>query len=254
MGFLDSLIDVGSSAWSWFKGDSISSNLAKTATMALIVNQIGKALSSSDSSSTDTAGTQTQVNPSITNSIPVVYGSTYIQGSITDAALTNNNQTMWYCITLCEKTGTLMSSGADSVISFDTIYWNDLEIVFKSDGYTVDKIIDVYGNTSTDISGLVKIYPFNNGSLNPCKVGMNSNKNGSPANSLFPGWSSYHTMSNLVFALVSITYDADKQITGLGDLKFKLTNTLTMPGDVLYDYLMNPIYGAGLDQSELNYA
>lgn len=254
MSFLDSLVDIGSSAFSWFKGNSIASNIAKTAAIGFALNQLSKSIQSDSTANQNPDGTKISVNPSSSNNIPVVYGDTFIQGSLIDAVMTNNNQTMWYCYAICEKTGTIMSSNVDSTITFQNIYWDDLEIVMQSNGYTVSKLIDIYGNENTDINGLVDIYLYNNGSMSPCKLGNNGNYNTNNAFNIFPNWSIDHKMSNLVFAIVKINYNAEKNITGIGDLKFKINNTLTKPGDVLYDYMMNPIYGAGLTLSELNYA
>lgn len=254
MGFLDSLIDIGSSAWSWFKGDSFTSNIAKTAVMGFAMNQLSKSMQSDSTSQQNKAGNVVNVNPSISNSIPVIYGSTYCEGIITDAMMTTDNKTMWFCYVIGEKTGPLLSTGIDSIISIDNIYWDDLEIVMQQNGHTVSKLIDMYGNQSTDINGLVDIYLFNNGSLSPCKLGMNTNYSTNPAYYIFPDWTVNHLMSNLVFALVKITYNAEKNITGIGNIKFKVSNTLTQPGDVLYDYMKNDIYGIGLENSEINYA
>lgn len=252
MGFLDSLIDIGSSAWGWLKGNSMASGIAKTAAIGFALNQLSKSMQSD--ATKNTQGTTISVNPSTTNSIPVIYGNTITQGMLIDAAMTNNNQTMWYCYAICEKTGILMSTGQDSVISISNVYWDDLEVVMQSNGHTVAKLVDTYGNQSTDINGLVDIYLYNNGSESACKLGLNSNYYSNPAYTLFPNWTTNHKMSNLIFAIVKITYNAEKNITSIGDLKFKVSNTLTKPGDVLYDYMKNSMYGAGLTDSELNYA
>ena len=53
-------------------------------------------------------------------------------------------------------------------------------------------------------------------------------------------------MNNLVFALFKVTYNKEQRVTSLGDIQFKLSNTLTQPGDVLYDYMTNTRYGAGI--------
>jgi hypothetical protein len=58
-------------------------------------------------------------------------------------------------------------------------------------------------------------------------------------------------MSGLVFALVSVTYNKERNVTSLGDIQFRLSNTLTKPGDVLNDYMRNTRYGAGLTDAEI---
>ena len=58
-------------------------------------------------------------------------------------------------------------------------------------------------------------------------------------------------MSELVFCIVKIKYNKEKDITSLGEMEFKLNNTLTLPGDVIYDYMTNERYGAGIDSAEI---
>jgi hypothetical protein len=65
-------------------------------------------------------------------------------------------------------------------------------------------------------------------------------------------WTANHTMNNLVFVIVRIEYNKDKGITGLGNLLFKVNNTITLPGDCLYDYMTNTRYGAGISPAEIN--
>ena len=59
-------------------------------------------------------------------------------------------------------------------------------------------------------------------------------------------------MNNLAFVLVSIVYNAEKNLTGLGNMQFKVTNTMKQPGDVLFDYMTNARYGAGIPEAEIN--
>ena len=48
-------------------------------------------------------GIRLQAAPDTTNTIPVLYGSAYLGGKITDAQLVDANKTMWYCLTLAEN-------------------------------------------------------------------------------------------------------------------------------------------------------
>jgi len=59
-------------------------------------------------------------------------------------------------------------------------------------------------------------------------------------------------MNDLVFAIVSINYSKEKNLTDFGDWIFVLENNMTDAGDVLYDYMTNTRYGAGIDISEVN--
>lgn len=254
MSWFDDIVDFGSSAFDWATGSSNSAALARAAGLAFLLNE----LTSSTNPANDTKGvdptktkwSREQIDPNTDNYIPVVYGKAFVGGLVTDAVLADDNQTMWYCITICEKTGKLMSTGADSVISFKKMFWNDNEIVFQSDGITAAKMVDQDGNESTNLNGLVKVYVFNNGSTGTTHF-EGYNGNGTPAYGLFPNWTPSHTMNELVFAIVKVTYSAEKNVTGLGSVKFQLSNTLKQPGDVMYDYMLNTRYGAGINSEEI---
>lgn len=257
MSWLEDLASIGSTIFSSPTARNIAGSLAKTAGLALILNQVNKSVNK-ENSVPDPATTsqpdrfvREQLSPDTNHSIPVVYGTAFIKGIITDAVLTDNNGVMWYCITICEKTGTLLSTGADSVISFNKIYLSGSEITFQSDGITVASITDADGVTDTGVNGLIKIYCFNNGSNSPKLPDGYSNPNMLFARDLMPNWTVNHAMSGLVFALVRVEYNKEKNVTSLGEIEFKLTNTLTLPGDVMYDYMRNTRYGAGIPETEI---
>jgi len=255
--FIDDIVGFGKTAITAIQSNSIASGLAKTAALGLLMYQITKNTNKSPNQSPaaqlnqkDTFARE-QLSPDSNHAIPVVYGDAYVSGKITDAHLADDNLTMWYCVTICEKTGTLMSTSADSVITFKKIYLNECEVAFQSDGITVASITDADGVTVTNINGLVQIYCFNNGSNNPVVPEGYTNGSLLFARDVFPTWSANHTMNNLVFAIVKVTYNREKNVVSLGDMKFKLNNTLTLPGDVLYDYMTNTRYGAGIDPAEI---
>jgi hypothetical protein len=58
-------------------------------------------------------------------------------------------------------------------------------------------------------------------------------------------------MSDLVFCIIKLTYNKEKDITGLGNIEFKMTNSMTLPGDVMQDYMTNTRYGAGISNTEI---
>lgn len=244
MSFLDDIVG-------FLGSNSIGSSLAKTALSAFVLNRVQSSITKENEAKTQTkeVGVREQVDPDTEHKIPVVYGQAYVQGVVTDAALTNSDQTMWYCITLSEKTGTILSTSADSVISFKEVWWNGNKCEFGTDGITVKGAYNTEG-VYVDFGSSIKIYPFNNGSTSPTtfkSVGNTAN-----AYSLFPNWTTNHTMSGLVFALVKVDYNREKNVTGLGTLQFKLQNTMKKPGDVLYDYMTNTRYGAGIPPAEIN--
>jgi hypothetical protein len=58
-------------------------------------------------------------------------------------------------------------------------------------------------------------------------------------------------MNELIFSVVRVEYSREKNVTGIGDLKFHIQNSMFLPGDVLYDYMTNTRYGAGIAQAEI---
>lgn len=257
MSFLDSITDVGSSAWTSLTGPGVAGGVARAGILAVMLrevqNSINKDNQQSDEVKSDIPnfGVREQVDPNTENAIPVVYGEAFVGGRIIDAVLTNDNQTMWYCLALCETTGIKLSDNQQSQITFEQIYWNQNRIILQNDGITAASFEDEDGNSSDSINGLIKFYLYNNGSNSPTKLGGYANGALSTAYSYFPNWTGNHTLDNTVFCLVRVDYSAEKQVTGLGRMEFKIKNTMTQPGDCLYDYMTNTRYGAGIQAEEI---
>lgn len=249
MSFIDSLGSIAKKVGGFLGGDSLGASLAKSALIGFALNKMQKNINASNEQQDQ--GTRVQVNPDTSFSIPVIYGQAYTEGTVTDAHLSTDNKTMWFCITLSEKTGTLID-GSDSVINFNEVYWNGLRLDFQTDGVTVDLAYDDEGTSTDKFSGLIQVYPFNNGSANPTGFTTESASNSTSANSLFPGWDSNKEMSDLVFCIIKMTYNSKQKVTNLGNFRFKLTNTMSAPGDVLNDYMQNTRYGAGISAAEIN--
>lgn len=265
MSFLDDIVDVGSSAWDWASGSSMSAGIARAAALGYMLKEVQASInkdnekgnnSSGGSSLAQDYGVREQIDPNTDNTIPVVYGTAFVTGSVIDAVLTDDNLTMWYCIAICEKTGPLLSTlnngmVNDSVISFEAMYWNNTEVSFRSDGITAKSLTDADGNTSSDIDGLVQVALYNNGSDSMCGFTGYTSMIANPAYQIFPNWTTSHTMDNLVFAIIRVNYDKAKNITGLGNIQFKMKNTMSQPGDVIFDYLTNSRYGAGINAEDI---
>jgi len=215
----------------------------------------------SNSSAVDN-GVRLQLAPDTTNPIPLVYGSAYLGGKITDAQLVDANKTMWYCLTVAEvpNYGTRLSDSAAITTSFDEVYWNNQRVYFKADGITVDYLVNQDGVVDTSPRDLVKIYLYSNGSYTPTLPSdLGDYLTTLPsvpgdARTLMPEWTNDHRMANLTFALVKISYNRDKNITGLGTLQFKVSNNLYKPGDAIYSYLRNTLSGAGFGSTQIDTA
>ena len=189
------------------------------------------------------------------NAVPLVYGTGFTKGVLVDAQITNNNCTMWWAVALAEVTGELLD-GTESEIQILEVYRNGNRLTVFDDGVTV--AAEWEGNypsvtANTDISGLMQLYFYNNGSDSPTFIrpqGISATH--SAAYNYMPGWTVDHKMSEMAFVLIRLDYSAVNDITELGDIEFKIRNTMTDPGDVLVDYATNTRYGAGIPKQEMD--
>ena len=196
-------------------------------------------------------GIRIQATADTNTSVPVVYGEAFTQGKLTDVEMTTDGTTMWYCLTLSEFTGSAID-GTPSTIDFENIYWNNGRVTFASDGFTIEKTTDSNGTDDRTIEGLVEIHCYSNGSSNPVGITGQAAPANTPAYSRMPSWTSTDAMSELVFILVKVLYNPARNLKGLPPITAQLKNSLTLPGDVLYDYMTNTRYGAGIPAGEVN--
>jgi len=241
--------------------------LVRTAVTALVSYALNRSISKNQSATGFDAGSRQMLSPATNHKIPVVYGSAYLGGAITDAKLVNDNKTMWVCLTISEKTGNLFETGAAPTYTFNECYRNADQAIFKADGITVNNTRDADGNTDESMNGLVKIYMYagSGASTNQiAPVAASCVGNAAPTLSavnawdVFPGWTApsgptpNSNMSDLVFALVRVDYNRDKNVTSIGDYQFNIINSLSKSGDVLFDYATNTRYGAGVRLREID--
>jgi hypothetical protein len=259
MSFLDGLLDVGKSVVGFFSGGSIASSLAKTALMGYALNRLNKNTNkSNDPSSQPNIDNGVRLNypePNTAAKIPVLYGTAYFGGNMFDIQMATDGKTMWYALALCEKTGTTIS-GTASTYTFKDFYWNNQRVQFKTDGITVDYTRDTAGNIDRSLSGLVKVYHYAGGST-AGQVPESYSGSVPAAYSLFPNWTSgTHTLNNLVFAIVAVTYNRDKGVTGIPSggkaVQWQVQNSMKFPGDVLYDYMKSTTYGAAIPTADID--
>ena len=254
MSFLDGIKNFGDKAKGFLKGNR--STLITTAALAYLVYRLNRNVNKGndiDETPNIDEGVRLQIPPAADNKIPVLYGTAFFGGIITDAQQTNNNQTMTFCLTLSETTGHKLSDSSGSAYTFKDVYLNDQRLVFKADGFTVDYTVDRGGNFDTSLSGLVKVYCYAGGSDTPSIPDGYSNASYPNAYSVMPNWgSSTHQMQNLLFAVVEINYNREKGLTQLGTWNFEIENDMNKPGDVLFDYITNTTYGAGIHEDDIN--
>jgi len=254
MSFIDDLGDLASSAVDYVKGSNIASGLAKTALLGIALNQMSKSVNKTNDA-VKQAPTKNenreQLIPSTKNKIPLVYGTAYVKGIITDAVLASDQKTMFYCIALCEKTGTLISDDSSSSFTIEGIWRNNCKLDFQADGITVSAAADDNGNIDSTVNGLIKVYPFNGDSTHPIFMSGFYSGNSSNAYSIMPNWTSSHSMSGIVFLIISMEYSKVNNVVGLGDITVKVKNSMTLPGDCIYDYMTSTRYGAGITSGEI---
>jgi hypothetical protein len=196
-------------------------------------------------------GVRLQVTPDTTHRIPVVYGSAYLGGIVTDAQPSADSRTMSVVFAICEQTGTLLSTGQASQIQFQDVYMNNSRLIFDTDGQTVLYSIDAAGKTDTTIGGYIRVRCFSGSSNNPVVPVPYTNTALSAAYAVVPNWTANYTMDQLVFAVVELTYNAKANITNLPTFTWHITNSMTQPGDCLFDYMTNSRYGANIDPSTI---
>lgn len=238
----------------WLTGKSLGASITRTVLMGYALNKLSSTTANNPSSREQPPepdkGVKVQLSPDTTTKIPVLYGRGHIAGALTEAQMTADRKTMWYVLTLCEQTGTKLSDSLASEYTFRDAYWNDARVIFKSDAVTVDYTVDREGNVDSSLSGLVEIHFYNEDDQLPPD---NYSADGAwvPARSRVPNWTANHTMNKLIFAVVKVTYDREKGVTGLGTVTFDVENSMTQAGDCLYDYMTNTRYGAGLTAEEI---
>lgn len=245
-------MDFFSTAWSWFKGSSLTSSLAKTALLGYASRLLNKTTEPTTAGGNEIVdkGVRLQLNPSTENEIPVLYGEAYFGGYITDAQLSTDYKKMTYCLTLAELTGDKLSTGLGTGYTFQGVYLNNNRVVFKADGFTVDYTLDPSGNQDISFRDLVKIYFYcDQTGVQP--IGS-SGTTPSPFTTM-PGWSSLtHSMEDLMYSIVEITYNKDRGVSGLPECIFHAKSDMVLPGDVLADYMTNTVYGAGIPGAEVD--
>lgn len=196
-------------------------------------------------------GSRAMVSPSGSNKLPVVYGSAWLGGAITDLSITSDNQKLYYVISICEVTGN-ESSGTPDTITFGDVYFGGKKCIFNANGYSVNSLYDPStGQSTTAVAGNLDIYLYNNGSNNPSNSTLTAIEVMQSAGLTYT-WDNNKLMSNCAFAVVVLTYNQNAGITGLQETKFQVTNSRTKAGDCFYDYLVSTVYGAAIQPENIN--
>lgn len=212
--------------------------------------QPDSSISNSNGETTADVGNRQQISPATSNKLPVIYGTAWTGGIITDLSITQDNQTLYYVLSLCEVTGI---NDIPDEISFGDIYYGGKKVYFQADGNTVSKLVDEStGIEDTTVNGKINFYFYNNGSESPTNNGTTSAISIMNSPGLTYTWDSTKLMTNCAFVIIKLKYSVSANIRGLNQTKFQITNVRTKPGDVLLDYLVNNRYGCAIPLSQIN--
>jgi len=195
-------------------------------------------------------GNRQQLAPAGDNKLPVVYGTAFVGGVITDMSITSDNQDIYWVMSLSEVTNT-ETGGSPDTITFGDVYWGGKKVNFNVNGYSVDSLEDESTNEIQNIAGYMDIYLYNNGSANPANSGINAITVMQSAGLIYT-WDSTKLMSNCAFAIVHLKYNQDRALTGLNQTRFQITNARKAPGDCFLDYLSSERYGAAIPLANIN--
>jgi hypothetical protein len=198
-----------------------------------------------------------QVPPDPTAGIPIVYGTAYTSGRFVDAALTNDQQSMYYVMVI-----SCISPNGQFTYDTTKFYYQDQLITFDGTDQTkVVSLTDAQGNVSTSISGNLYIWLYTStasGTITPINSSSQPSAVMTNAAGLPSGqeWaSSNRQMNGTAFAIVKLVYNTSgASTTSLQPITFHVTHALNgtgvaKPGDVWYDYITNPVYGGAIDSS-----
>lgn len=244
-------------AGSYFAIGSVEYAITAFAINMVAASIVSKSLAADGPSvndATQNPGSRSQVPPAGDNKVPVVYGSAYLGGIVTDLSITSNNQKLFYVMTLAEVTNT-ETGGTPDTYTFGDVYWGGKKCIFDgTDEYKVVGLLDEsIGVTDTTVAGKMNIYLFSNGSSSGVNTSLSAiqimNSSG-----LVYTWDSTKLMSNVSFAIIELIYNRDANITGLQQTRFQITNSRYKPGDCFSDYWQSQRYGAGLSLSQIDTA
>lgn len=195
-------------------------------------------------------GNRQQIPPATDNKLPVVYGQAWLGGIITDLSISENNQELYYVLSICEVT----NNGLDT-ITFGDVYWGGKKCNF-ADATSPDVVSltdESTGAVDSSVNGKLQIYLYRNGSLTPAR-GSQTAIQVMQTSGLTYTWDSSKAMTNTAFAIIHITYNTDAGLTGIQQTKFQVTNSRYAPGDCFRDYLTNEVYGAAIPLSQVDTA
>jgi len=241
-----------------------SNTIAAFAVRTLLTIGVSKLIAKrANTSGAQDAGSRVQLPPATDNKLPVIYGSAFVSGVITDAKISTDNKTMWYVVAIAEHTDTTVGSG----YSFGDVYYDGRLVTFGT-GADSAKVMNLK-NIMTDppevdekVKDNIWIYLFPNGSNSGINTGGQSAidilsdseiaEDQRWNQGIYTANGQSASMTNTAFAIMKVKYNDDAGTRGLVGLTFQLQNSLTKPGDVLLDYLRNSRYGCAIPLNRID--
>lgn len=235
-----------------YVGEGFAAYAAAFAVNYAISVQVNRMFGEKPPSQTE-QGSRQQIPPNTANSLPIVYGDAYLGGTFVDACLTTDQKTMYYVMAIS-------SISPNGAFSYDTtkMYYGDRLITFGT-GASVASLSDqaIPPNVDTTIAGNLEIYLYTSsasGTITPVNTSVMPSTlmgSGSGLASAFQ-WTGTRQMNGLAFAIIKLNYSREAQTTQLEPITFKVSQygagmDRARPGDVWYDYMTNPYYGAAID-------
>jgi hypothetical protein len=204
------------------------------------------------SGSSPNPGNRQQVPPATDNKLPVVYGSAFVGGTITDLSISSNNQELYYVLSICEVTNTNVGQTAD-IITFGDVYFGGKKVIFaNSTSPDVTGLLDEStGITDTTVAGKIQFFLYSNGSNTPVR-GTQTAIQVMNTSGLVYTWDANKLMTNCAFAILHLSYSQSANIRGIETTKFQVTNSRTDTGDCFNDYLTNTRYGCAIAPSQID--
>ncbi len=246
-------IAIGSAAWTIgmtvaaFAINIVASTIISRAMAPSMATGSLGGVDGSAASAAPNPGNRQQLPPVTDNKLPVVYGRAFMGGIVTDLSITGDNQNLYYVLAICEVT----NSGTDS-ISFGDVYYGGKKVIFGANGAVTALLDESTGIADAAVNGKMTIYLYSNGSAAPFNTTQNAIAV-MQSTGLVYTWNSSKTMTNTAFAIVKLTYSNTAGIRSLEPTKFEVINNRSAPGDCFTDYLSSRVYGAALDDEQIDY-
>ena len=197
----------------------------------------------SNSSAQPNVGSNQQMPPAGDNKLPIIYGSYYTGGIVTDLTISSDNQHLYWVIALSEVTNSENGNTPD-VFTFGNVYWGGKKVIFGVN-QAVTGLQDESTGLIQDITGYMDIWLYSNGSYTPTNSSSSAITIMQSAGLIYT-WDNTKLMSNCSFAIVHIQYSQSRNLVGLAQTRFQVNNPRNSAGDCLTDYLTSTRYGAAI--------